>query len=256
MILHYDFRDKVALITGGTSGIGLAAARLFAAGGAKTALIGRNQARGEAALGTLREFQSDAVFLQGDITKPACCESLIRQTVGRFGKLDIVVNSAGAYLEKPIVEVSPEDYDHIMDVNSKGTFFIAKYAVPELKKTGGNIVNVSSDAGLNGNILCTAYCAAKGAVTTFTKALALELAPHGVRVNCICPGDIKTPLLDRQLALYENPEKQLREMASLYPLGRIGTADEAAHVICFLASEAASFVTGAAWTVDGGLTSC
>ncbi len=256
MILKYDFKDKIVLITGGTSGIGLAAARLFLASGAKTALVGRNKTKGEAVVKELCKSGSCAAFIQGDISDPSCCEAIVRQTVDKFGRLNIVVNSAGIYLEKAIAEVTPEDYDKVMDINIKGTFFIAKYAVPELKKTGGNIVNVSSDAGLNGNILCTAYCASKGAVTTFTKALALELAPYGVRVNCVCPGDIRTPMLDRQLALYEDPENRLKEMASLYPLGRIGTAGEAAHVICFLASDAASFVTGAAWTVDGGLTAC
>lgn len=254
--MQYDFKGKTVLITGGTSGIGLAAARLFSAGGAKTALVGRNRTKGDAALKELGKPASCAAFIQGDITDPACCASMIRRAVDQFGRLDIVVNSAGVYLEKAIDEVSPDDYDNVMDINIKGTFFIAKYAVPELRITRGNIVNVSSDAGLNGNTLCSVYCASKGAVTTFTKALALEMAPHGIRVNCVCPGDIQTPLLDQQLTLYENPEHQLKEMASLYPLGRIGTADEAAQVICFLASDAASFVTGAAWTVDGGLTAC
>ena len=132
---------------------------------------------------------------------------------------------------------------------------MAKAAVPALKSSRGAIVNVSSDAGINGNVNCTAYCAAKGAVTLFTKALALEMAPYGVRVNCVCPGDIATPMLERQLAATNDPLRYRQEMESVYPMGRIGTPEEVAGVILFLASDAASFVTGAAWSVDGGLTS-
>ena len=132
--------------------------------------------------------------------------------------------------------------------------FLTKYALPYLKEVKGNIVNVSSDAGLRGNFLCSLYCASKGAVTLYTKSLAIELAPYGVRVNCVCPGDILTPMTEEQLRPASSREEALQAMASVYPLQRIGTAEEAAAVIAFLASSAASFVTGAAWCVDGGLT--
>lgn len=255
--MKYDFKQKVVLITGGTSGIGLAAGRIFLANGAKVVLAGRCPVKGTQALESLKEYQYNVNFIAGDVSRVLDCESIIAQTIEEYGQLDIVVNSAGIYLEKSITDMSPEEYEAVMDINVKGSYFIAKYAIPFLRKNVGSaIVNVSSDAGLNGNILCTAYCAAKGAVTTFTKALALELAPYNIRVNCICPGDIATPMLDKQLAETSNPTETLKEMASIYPLGRIGRAEEAAHVICFLASDAASFVTGAAWTVDGGLTSC
>ena len=131
---------------------------------------------------------------------------------------------------------------------------MSKYALPLLKKQKGNIVNVSSDAGLHGNFGCSLYCASKGAVTLYTRALALEAAPYGVRVNCICPGDIMTPLTEKQIENEPSKEEALREMASVYPIGRIGTAEEAAEVIVFLASAEAAFVTGAAWSVDGGIT--
>lgn len=256
--MKYDFGQKVILITGGTSGIGLAAARIFLASGAKAVLVGRSASKGEQALSKLKDYQGSVHFLAGDVSSISDCKNIIDETIALCGKLDIVVNSAGIYLEKAITETSAEEYEKVMDVNVKGSYFIAKYAIPFLKKSGAGsaIVNVSSDAGLNGNILCTAYCAAKGAVTTLTKALALELAPYNIRVNCVCPGDIATPMLDKQLAETTDPAETLKEMASIYPLGRIGSADEAAQVICFLASDAASFVTGAAWTVDGGLTAC
>lgn len=254
--MQYDFNNKTALVTGGTSGIGLAAAKLFLAGGANVIIVGRSQNKGRQALNSLVEYNDRVKFLSGDVAKPEECQQLIGRAAEWKNKLDIIVNSAGMYLEKPITEVSVEDFNAIIDTNLKGTFFISKYSVPYLKQSRGAIVNVSSDAGLNGNILCTTYCAAKGAVTTFTKALALEMAPYNVRVNCVCPGDIETPMFEKQLTQAVDIEAARREISSIYPLGRIGRAEEAAHVICFLASDAASFVTGAAWTVDGGLTAC
>ena len=255
--MKYDFNNKIVLITGGTSGIGLAAAKLFLQGGAHVLLNGRSSAKGQRAIDDLAEFAGKVRFIAGDVSKPEDCRKIAAQAALWHGRLDIVVNSAGVYLEKAITDTSVNEYDEIIDTNLKGTYFIAKYTVPHLRKQqSAAIVNVASDAGLNGNFLCTAYCAAKGAVVTFSKALALELAPYNIRVNCVCPGDIETPMLDKQLAETKDIDAARREMASVYPLGRIGSADESAQVICFLASDAASFVTGAAWTVDGGLTAC
>lgn len=254
--MKLDFSGKTVLITGGTSGIGLAAARLFLASGAWVAILGRDVEKGTAAVMELSSScNRTPTYFCGDVTQVGDCERLLREVTERFGQLDVLVNSAGEYLEKSIDDMSEAEFDRIMTVNLKGTYFMAKAAVPALKVSRGAIVNVSSDAGLNGNVNCTAYCAAKGGVTLFTKALALELAPYGVRVNCVCPGDIATPLLDRQVSAAPNPEQYRREMESVYPLGRIGKPEEVAGVILFLASDAASFVTGAAWAVDGGLTS-
>lgn len=253
--MKLDFAGKVVLITGGTSGIGQAAARLFLDAGAKVAVVGRSVDRGEAAVRNFAAEDGRLMYLPGDVSSVTECERLAAECVKRFGRIDALVNSAGFYMEKPILEMTEAEFDTIMAVNVKGTYFMAKASVPELLRTRGSMVNVSSDAGINGNCGCSAYCASKGAVTVFTKALALELAPFGVRVNCVCPGDVATPMLDRQLNLQGNPEEHRREMNSLYPIGRIGTAEEVAGVILFLSSEAASFVTGAAWSVDGGLTS-
>lgn len=253
--MKLDFAGKSVLITGGTSGIGLAAARMFLAAGSVVALTGRDKDRGREALSNLSDLSGAAFFINGDVTDVAACERIVREAVELFGgRLDVLVNCAGEYLEKPIEETTESEFDRIMAVNAKGTYFVSQAAVPSLKRSRGVVVNVSSDAGLTGNINCTAYCAAKGAVTLFTKALALELAPHGIRVNCVCPGDIDTPLLARQLSAADNPQALRRDMESIYPLGRIGTPEEVASVILFLASDAASFVTGAAWSVDGGLT--
>ena len=193
--------------------------------------------------------------MAGDVRQTADCASIVAAAVEHFGGIDVLVNSAGVYFERALTDMTEAAFDDIMAVNVKGSYFMAKYAVPELqKRQGSSIVNLSSDAGLQGNYLCSAYCASKGAVTLFTRALALELAPWKIRVNCVCPGDIATPLTEAQLAAAPSRAEALREMSGVYPLGRIGTAEEAASVIVFLASPEAGFVTGAAWRVDRGIT--
>ena len=252
-----DFVGRVALITGGTSGIGLETARQLLAQGGTVALIGSQKDKGRAVLDTLEIYGDKVCFIQGDISKVSQCQQVVQQTVAILGRLDIVINSAGIYMEKSIDDVTEEEFDNMMAINIKGTYFVCKYALPYLRQAGGGaIVTISSDAGINGNSLCTTYCASKGAVTIFTKALALESIHDGIRVNCVCPGDVDTPMVDKQLINVVNKVEFLRDMASVYPIGRIARPEEIAKVICFLASEAASFVNGAVWTVDGGLTAC
>ena len=247
---------RVVLLTGGTSGIGLAAARLFLQAGCTVALAGRSAAHGEAALASLGGLAADgcAAFFAADLRRADEARRLVDAVRARFSRLDVLVNSAGVYLERALEDLTEEEFDDVMDTNVKGTFFTTQAALAPLKESRGNIVNLSSDAGLHGNFLCTAYCASKGAVTLFTKSLALELAPCGVRVNCVCPGDVATPMTEEQLRDAPDREEALQQMAGVYPLGRIARAEEVAAIIFFLASDAASFVTGAAWSVDGGLT--
>lgn len=246
--------QRVVVITGGTSGIGLAVAELFLKAGEIVVLIGLSAERGLQAVDLLSEY-GEVDFVSGDVSCVAECKRLIEVVTSKYERLDVLINSAGIYRENPIDDVSEAEFDEIMNVNIKGTYFMCQAATPYLKRSGKNgaVVNVSSDAGVNGNFFCTAYCASKGAVTVFTKALALELAPHGVRVNCVCPGDIMTPLTEAQLSP-EHREAELQEMIQHYPLGRLGTAQEAAEVIFFLASAKAGFVAGAVWGVDGGIT--
>lgn len=246
-------QGKRILISGGTSGIGLAAAKMFLAAGARTALMGRSRERGAQALQELHAGDN-ALFLTGDVSRLADCRQAADEVAGRWGGIDVLVNSAGIYVEGALEDMTEQQIADVLDINVKGTYYLSQAVVPELKKSRGNIVNVASDAGVHGNYYCSLYCASKGAVVMFTKALALELAGFGVRVNAIAPGDIMTPLTEKQLRAAPDREGALREMASVYPLGRIGTAEEAASAISFLASPAAAFITGTILQVDGGLT--
>ena len=237
---------KTAIITGGTSGIGLATAKIFLANDFNCALVGRSVDKFDK---IKSELNGNFEFISADIRRVEECEKIISRAVEIFGGVEVLINSAGIYAEGAITSTSEEIFDDIFSTNVKGTFFVTRAAVDELIKARGAIVNVASDAGLRGNYFCAAYSASKGAIVAFTKSLARELANFPVRVNCVAPGDILTPLTLNQL---KTSGATIEELAKFYPLGRIGTPEEVAEAIYFLSS--AKFITGAILSVDGGLT--
>ena len=234
---------KTIIITGGTSGIGLATAKKFLTQNYNCVLVGRDEKK-------FRDLNLNAKFISADVGKVENCNKIVAETVKIFGGVDTLINCAGIYTEGAINFVQEKTFDEVFNINVKGTIFMCKAVVDELIKTRGTIVNVASDAGLHGNYFCAVYAASKGAVIAFTKSLALELASFNVRVNCVAPADIWTPLTQRQL---EISGESLEDLVKLYPLGRIGTAEEVAESIYFLASESSSFITGEILNVNGGL---
>jgi NAD(P)-dependent dehydrogenase (short-subunit alcohol dehydrogenase family) len=247
--------NKVALITGGTSGIGEAVADLFAREGARVAITGRNESRGHAVTARILESGGEAIFLRTDVRKAAECRRAVDETLSSFGRLDILFNNAGVFFPQTALECSEEEWDLQIDINLKGTFLMSKYALPSMIPQGsGVIINNSSGWGLVGGDKAVAYCASKGGVVLLTKAMAVDHGRQGIRVNCICPGDVDTPMLPEDAKLRGLDWKAYLAGCENRPMGRIGTADEIAKAVLFLACDDSSFMTGAALVVDGGGT--
>lgn len=248
---------KTALITGGTSGIGLAVAERFLREGAKVVVAGRDPGRCARAVESLVGITGrDAVRgLTADVSRGADVQRLVAGALAAFGHIDVLVNSAGVYLEKRLEETSEAEWDRLIDVNLKGTYLCCREIYPHFRSRGGGvIVNISSDAGLKGNRGCAAYCAAKGGVSNLTRALALDYARENIRVNAVCPAVIDTPMLDAVLRLQPNPDDYLQRTHDEHPVGRIGTPEEVAFAVLMLACDEAGFTTGANLSVDGGIT--
>ena len=247
--------NKVALVTGGTSGIGRATALLFAEEGAKVVITGRNEARGRAVVAEIEDAGGSAVFICSDVRFATECRRAVEESLQAFGRLEILFNNAGVFYPNTVPDSSEEEWDSTIDTCLKGTYLMSKFALPVMIAQGhGVIVNNASGWGLVGGEAAAAYCAAKGGVVLLTKAMAIDHGPQGIRVNCVCPGDVDTPMLPEDAKQRGMKWEDYLATASDRPLGRIGKPDEIARAVLFLASDDSAFVTGAVLAVDGGGT--
>lgn len=237
----------VVLVTGASGGIGGAAVARFLAGGWKVAAVDINEG----------PHDRDVLRVIADLRNVDDCRRAVAETTAWVGRLDAVVNAAGVWTEGPTTATTEEEWDWVVDINLKGLFFVCSAAIPHLTTTRGCIINMSSDAGLQGNAGAAVYCASKGGVSILTRALALELAPLGVRVNAICPGDVDSPMLRGQAAASADPAAYLDKLLRGYPQGetaRFIDPAEVAELVWFLAQPSAAAITGANISIDFGLS--
>ncbi|WP_151736977.1 SDR family NAD(P)-dependent oxidoreductase ['Paenibacillus yunnanensis' Narsing Rao et al. 2020] len=242
-------QDKVAIITGGASGIGLATVKAFLDKGAKVVIADYNEEHGKAVEQELKQTYKDVVFIKVNVAEEQQVEDLVAQTVKTFGKLDVIFNNAGVGVQKPSHELTAEEYKRVIAINQDGVFFGAKYAIREMLKTGGgSVISTSSILGSVGEPTSMPYAASKGAVNQITKSLALEYADRNIRVNAVAPGFIESGMVNKE-ALGEFYDG----LVAKHPLGRLGQPEEIAHAVVFLAEN--DFVTGTTLFVDGGYLS-
>lgn len=245
---------KVAIVTGAASGIGRASAILFASEGAKVVAADVNAEGGEATVAAIRSAGDTAIFVQTDVSRSAEVNALLARTADAFGGVDVVYNNAGIAVFKGVAETTDEEWRRVLGVNLDGVFYGIRAAVPFLRQRGGGsiIVTASVHSVATGRDIA-AYAASKGAVLALTHAAALDLAPYNIRVNCILPGAIDTPLHWANLAAIGDPEVEAQKIRAAEPLGRQGKPEEIARAALFLASDDSSFATGGAFPIDGGL---
>ena len=246
-----DLQGKVAIITGGTSGIGRDTAVLFAEAGAKVVVAGRREAEGNETVDLIRKAGGVGLFVQTDVSKARDIEALVRRSVEKFGRVDTAFNNAGIEGNwRPIVDQSEEEWDHVININLKGVWLCVKHEIQQMLKQGGGgtIVNMSSVAGLMGAPAAAPYCASKHGVIGLTRTAALEYAKEKIRVNAVCPAVIETPMEQR---LFGEPEAH-KYALSMHPIGRLGTPREIAEAVLWLCSEKSSFMTGHYIVLDGG----
>ncbi len=247
---------KVALITGATSGIGAACARVFADAGVKLMLTGRDEARGQAVLKQV-QAKTEASFLKGDVQDSAFCDAVVEEAMTRFGALDALVNNAGVIHRTAALETTDKDWLESMAINVNGVFWCSRAAVRAMKAggKGGAIVNVSSEWGITAGKGHVAYCTSKGAVINLTRAMAIDHIEDGIRVNAVCPGEVRTPMLENGLKRRGFDVKTgLENLGKTLPIGRVAEPEEVAKVILFLSSPDASYMAGSIVPVDAGAT--
>jgi NAD(P)-dependent dehydrogenase (short-subunit alcohol dehydrogenase family) len=243
-------KGRVAIVTGGTSGIGEACVYLFAREGARVVLAGRNRDKGENIAARVQREGGTAWFVQTDVSRDDEVRHLIEETRSRFQRIDILVNNAGIGQQTPLHQMEEEEWDRVLNINLKSVFLCSRYTLPVMQaQKRGSIINMASILGLVGFPSAGAYNASKGGMRLLTRNMALDYARDGIRVNSICPGFIQTPMIEKEL-----DEEKIKFLAGVHPLGRLGQPEEVAQAALFLASDESSFITGSDIFVDGGYT--
>jgi len=244
---------KTALITGAASGIGRTTALLFAREGASLLLTDLREDAGHEVLQEISREGGHAIFEGGDVASARDCQRVVAVALREFGSVHILFNNAGIIRRASVLELTEEDWDRVMDVNTKSIFLMSREVIPLMaKEGGGSIINTASGWGLAGGARAAVYCASKGAVVLLTKAMAIDHGPQKIRVNCLCPGDTDTGMLRAEARQLGESEERFLEEAARRPLGRVGRPEEIARAALYLASDASSFVTGTALVIDGG----
>ncbi|MBO9605786.1 MAG: glucose 1-dehydrogenase [Paenibacillaceae bacterium] len=251
------FSGKIALVTGGSKGIGMAVARLFAQEGASVAIVSLEDASAVAEELCSGAGHERVIAVQADVSKHQQVQAAVRQTTDAFGGIDILVNSAGIQRYGDVVETDEALWDEVIDVNLKGMFLASKNCIPEMRKRGGGaIVNVSSVQAYAAQSKVAAYAASKGGINALTRAMAVDHAAENIRVNVVCPGSVDTPMLRSAADLFKGQstqEETIQSWGRMHPIGRVGTTEEVAELVAYLCSDKAGFITGADIKVDGGL---
>lgn len=251
IVNRMSLKGKVAVVTGAASGIGFATAKRLAEMGAVTALLDINESGGKKAARKIEACKGNVKFFTCDVTSSVDCKRVTESICAEFGSIDILVNCAGVIVRKDVVELSEKEWDFVLGVDLKAVYLLSHHAIPYMER-GGSIINISSGWGLKGGPKAAAYCAAKGGVVNLTRAMAIDHGKDGIRVNCICPGDVDTPLLRGEaVQLGEDLDTFLEEAADR-PINRVGVPEDVADAVVYLATELSSWVTGAVLVVDGG----
>jgi NAD(P)-dependent dehydrogenase (short-subunit alcohol dehydrogenase family) len=248
-----SLEGKTAMVTGAGSGIGRGIALRLAEMGAAVALLDINEGKASDTASDIRDQGGDAIALKCDVRTAADCRGAVKSVVEKSGKIDILCNCAGIAIRKNVVDLTEDEWDRALDVTLKGIYLLSREVIPHMiRNGGGNIINIGSGWSLKGGPNAASYCAAKGGTVNLTRAMAIDHGKHNIRVNCICPGDIDTPMLRSECAqLGEDVQHFMREAANR-PLARVGTPEDVANAVLFLSSPMSNWITGAALVVDGG----